>query len=210
MATSAHSVVYGIDKMYQHAHRGRGIGGWQVLDFKPGYAEIDKTTPCHCIMEEGILLAALAAVGVPSRIEQRQCFRQGAPSCLFVVTSVITDFIAGPASRCPPDCNFRSPRPLPRGAISYESDGHDARPDDGLPADAHAFAAASAPVLPREVVSRGARRDPSPIDLGFRLRARRQAGPRIAAPRVGAWRPRGHAGAWNHHPAPSRRTSPRR
>jgi hypothetical protein len=91
VARSARDIVYGIDGMYKHAHRGQGIGGWEVQLFAPGRAELDKTTPHHCAMEEGILLEALFAVGAPSRIEQRQCFREGASSCIFVITSVITD-----------------------------------------------------------------------------------------------------------------------
>jgi hypothetical protein len=90
-ATSARDIVYGIDGMYHHAHRGQGIGGWEVLRFEPGVAELDKTTPHHCAMEEGLLLEALFAVGVPARIEQRQCFREGGASCIFVITSVVTD-----------------------------------------------------------------------------------------------------------------------
>jgi hypothetical protein len=88
-ARSARDIVYGIDAMYHHAHRGQAIGGWHVLSFSPGRAELEKTTPCHCQMEEGILLQALFALGAPSRIEQRECFRKGAQSCIYSITSVI-------------------------------------------------------------------------------------------------------------------------
>jgi hypothetical protein len=41
--------------MYHHANRGTGIGGWKVLRFDAGYAELEKMTPHHCVMEQGIL-----------------------------------------------------------------------------------------------------------------------------------------------------------
>jgi hypothetical protein len=91
VANSARDIVYGIDGMYQHAHRGKGIGGWQVTSFEPGRAQLVKNTPHHCIMEEGILLQALFAVGAPSRIEQQQCFRRGASACIYEITSVVVD-----------------------------------------------------------------------------------------------------------------------
>jgi hypothetical protein len=90
-AHSARDIVYGIDGMYHHAHRGQKIGGWRVLSFEPGQATLEKTTPHHCAMEEGILLEALFALGVPSRIEQTACFRKGAASCVYSITSVVTD-----------------------------------------------------------------------------------------------------------------------
>lgn len=90
-AKSARDVVYGIDAMYRHANRGTAIGGWRVLAFEPGRAELEKTTPHLCTMEEGILLQALSALGVPANIEQPDCFRQGASFCRFVITSRISD-----------------------------------------------------------------------------------------------------------------------
>ena len=77
--------------MYHHANRGTGIGGWKVLRFDPGYAELEKTTPHHCVMEQGILSGALAAVKCPGIVSQKQCFRQGADSCLYVISSSFTD-----------------------------------------------------------------------------------------------------------------------
>jgi hypothetical protein len=77
--------------MYHHANRGSGIGGWKVLRFDPGYAELEKTTPHHCVMEQGILSGALAAVKCPGIVSQKQCFRQGADACLYVVSSSFTD-----------------------------------------------------------------------------------------------------------------------
>ena len=91
MARSAADVIYGIDGMYHHANRGSGIGGWKVMRFDPGYAELEKTTPHHCVMEQGILSAALAAVGCPGNVEQRQCFRQGADTCIYTISSSFTD-----------------------------------------------------------------------------------------------------------------------
>jgi hypothetical protein len=91
VARSAADVIYGIDGMYHHANRGSGIGGWKVVRFDPGYAELEKTTPHHCVMEQGILTGALAAVKCPGIVSQKQCFRQGADSCLYCVTSSFTD-----------------------------------------------------------------------------------------------------------------------
>ena len=91
VARSAADVIYGIDGMYHHANRGVGIGGWKVLRFDPGYAELEKTTPHHCVMEQGSLSGALAAVKCPGIVSQKQCFRQGADACLYVISSSFTD-----------------------------------------------------------------------------------------------------------------------
>jgi hypothetical protein len=91
VARSAADVIYGIDGMYHHANRGSSIGGWKVLRFDAGYAELEKTTPHHCVMEQGILSGALAAVKCPGIVSQKQCFRQGADFCLYVVSSSFTD-----------------------------------------------------------------------------------------------------------------------
>jgi hypothetical protein len=91
VARSAADVIYGIDGMYHHANRGSAIGGWKVLRFDPGYAELEKTTPHHCVMEQGILSGALAAVKCPGIVSQKQCFRQGADACLYVISSSFTD-----------------------------------------------------------------------------------------------------------------------
>lgn len=90
VAKSAHDIVYGIDGMYHHANRGGSIGGWKVTRFEPGLAELEKNTPHHCVMEQGILSAALSAVGCPSMVTQRECFRQGAEACVYVITSSLT------------------------------------------------------------------------------------------------------------------------
>ncbi len=90
-AHSAKDICHGIDGMYHHANRGEHIGGWKVLVFKPGYAELEKNTPHHCVMEEGILEEALRAMGVTCKIEQTACFRKGAETCRFVITSPMTD-----------------------------------------------------------------------------------------------------------------------
>lgn len=81
----------GFDGLYNRANRGEAIGGWKVLAFKPGCARLEKTTPHHCALEEGIVTAALACVGVPATVSQEQCFRRGADSCIFVMTSVVVD-----------------------------------------------------------------------------------------------------------------------
>ncbi|HZS42283.1 MAG TPA: 4-vinyl reductase [Polyangia bacterium] len=86
-AGSARDIVYGIDGMYHHANRGGAIGGWQVVSFGPNAAELEKTTPHHCWMEEGILSQALTAVGAPAVVSQKACFRDGADACRFVLTA---------------------------------------------------------------------------------------------------------------------------
>ncbi len=82
---SAKAVIHGIDAMYHHANRGDDIGGWKVLRFAPGYAELEKNTPHHCVMEEGILNAALTAAGVNAAISQSQCFRKGGDVCVYKI-----------------------------------------------------------------------------------------------------------------------------
>jgi hypothetical protein len=89
--SSARQVIHGIDEMYHYANRGKSIGGWQVLKFEPGYAELEKTTPHHCVMEQGILSAGLSAAKCPGIVTQSQCFRQGAESCIFTISSAFTD-----------------------------------------------------------------------------------------------------------------------
>lgn len=91
VAHSARDILYGLDDMYHHANRGRGIGGWKVLRFEAGFAELEKTTPHHCVMEQGLLSAALAAVNCPGLISQRDCFRLGADACIYTITSSLTD-----------------------------------------------------------------------------------------------------------------------
>jgi hypothetical protein len=91
VANSARDVIHGINDMYHFANRGEHIGGWKVLLFEPGRAELEKTTPHHCVMEQGILSAALAAVGCPGLISQRECFRRGADACVYTITSAFTD-----------------------------------------------------------------------------------------------------------------------
>jgi hypothetical protein len=101
VAHSARDILYAMDGLYRHVNRGTSIGGWRVLRFEAGYAELEKTTPHHCVMEQGILAAALTAVGCPGTVAQSECFRKGAPACIFTVTSSFADarwFGAMPAS----------------------------------------------------------------------------------------------------------------
>jgi hypothetical protein len=90
-AKSARDVIYGIDTMYHFANRGDRIGGWSVLSFEPGHAELEKTTPHHCVMEQGILSAALTTVGCTATVSQRACVRDGAEACVYTITSALTD-----------------------------------------------------------------------------------------------------------------------
>jgi hypothetical protein len=88
---SAKDLVYALDGLYHNANRGEGIGGWKVTKFDKGVVELEKNTPHHCVMEQGILAAAFDMVGAPSMIAQRECFRTGADLCVYTVTSAVTD-----------------------------------------------------------------------------------------------------------------------
>ena len=90
-ASSARDIIYGLDGLYRAANRGADIGGWAVLEFAPGRAVVEKTTPHHCVLEEGILEAALRTVNVTASIHQRACFRKGAEACEMVISSHIVD-----------------------------------------------------------------------------------------------------------------------
>jgi hypothetical protein len=89
---SARDAVYGIDTLYRRANRGRDIGGWRVLSFEPGVAKLEKTTPHHCVMEEGILEACFAALGIPIVLYQTRCLRKGDDLCEFHVRSHVSDW----------------------------------------------------------------------------------------------------------------------
>jgi hypothetical protein len=88
---SAKEILHAFDAIYKNANRGDAIGGWKVLSWAPGRCELEKTTPHHCVMEEGICHRALACLGVTAQVRQTQCFRQGADYCHYVITSPITD-----------------------------------------------------------------------------------------------------------------------
>jgi len=85
---TGYEIVAGFDSMYRHANRGEQIGGWKVLRFDSTSAELEKTTPHHCAMEEGIFTQALSAVGVSAVVTQPTCFRKGAAACRFEITPV--------------------------------------------------------------------------------------------------------------------------
>jgi hypothetical protein len=94
----AKELLYALDDLYHRANRGEGIGGWRVVRFADREAELEKTTPHHCALEEGILDAAMRAVGAPARIEQPSCVRDGAPACRFLLTAASHDGRWLPAS----------------------------------------------------------------------------------------------------------------
>jgi len=89
--SSARDIVYGVDAMYHRANRGEQIGGWEVLEFEPGRALLEKTTPHHCVVEEGIIEAGLRAMGVQATIRQLTCFRRGGEACRILISSHVTD-----------------------------------------------------------------------------------------------------------------------
>ncbi len=88
---SVRDLLYGFDDLYHRANRGHRIGGWQVVRFEPGLAELEKTTPHHCVVEEGIVEEALRTVGVKCEVTQPECFRQGAELCRYLIRSSIRD-----------------------------------------------------------------------------------------------------------------------
>lgn len=88
--SSAPEAIEGIDRMYRSANRGRAIGGWKITKLETGYAEVEKTTPHHCVVEQGILTAALADAGCSSVIAQEWCLRQGADSCVYTMASTVS------------------------------------------------------------------------------------------------------------------------
>lgn len=90
-ALTGAQVIGGFDGLYRRANRGELIGGWRILSFQPGRAVMEKTTPHHCALEEGIVTAAMAAVGIPATVGQQACLRRGSDACTFVVTSFVSD-----------------------------------------------------------------------------------------------------------------------
>lgn len=88
---NAHDVLYGLDQMYHHTNRGRGIGGWNVLSFEPGTAEVDNNTAHHCVMEQGMLTEALLSIGTACNVVQTRCFLDGADTCIYRITSAFVD-----------------------------------------------------------------------------------------------------------------------
>lgn len=88
---SVHALLHGFDGIYRSANRGVAIGGWVVDAFRPGYAELVKTTPHRCMMEEGILLEAFATLGTPAFVRQTECLHAGAEACRFVFRSTVLD-----------------------------------------------------------------------------------------------------------------------
>lgn len=91
VAKTARAMLYGMDGMYHHTNRGRGIGGWKVLKFEPGLCNIEKNTAHHCLMEQGILTEALLTVGCACNVSQTQCFNDGADTCIYEITSAFAD-----------------------------------------------------------------------------------------------------------------------
>lgn len=84
---SARDILHGLDELYRRANRGELIGGWTMMDFAPGRAVLECTAPHHCSMVEGLLCEALMAVGVPAVVAQTECFRRGAESCVYQISS---------------------------------------------------------------------------------------------------------------------------
>lgn len=90
-AKTARDILYGMDGIYHHSNRGRGIGGFQVVNFNGGVAELEKNTPLHCVVDQGLLTEALLATGCACNVVQTRCFREGADSCTYEITSAFVD-----------------------------------------------------------------------------------------------------------------------
>jgi hypothetical protein len=91
VSSSAADALYHFDEVYKRVNRGKHIGGWEVVIFRPGHAEMLKTTPHHCVMVEGLLSEALITLQIPTQVEQSACFRKGAGECRFVLRSAVSD-----------------------------------------------------------------------------------------------------------------------
>ncbi len=89
--SNARQLIEAFDSMYHQANKGTQIGGYKVLSFEPGRAVLEKATPHHCLMEEGIVEESLRAINVPAKVSQTKCFRKGDEVCHFVVETSITD-----------------------------------------------------------------------------------------------------------------------
>jgi hypothetical protein len=89
VASSGRDIVYGFNGLYHYANRGEGIGGWKVLRFEDGLAVMEKNTPHHCAMEEGIMVAAFGALNIPTSIKQERCLRRGDGVCQFKLDSTV-------------------------------------------------------------------------------------------------------------------------
>jgi hypothetical protein len=88
---SVEQILTGFDALYRRANRGEDIGSWSVLSLEPGFATLENTGPHHCALAEGIVHAALGAVFVRGTVTQLQCVRHGDDSCVFEVSSSVTD-----------------------------------------------------------------------------------------------------------------------
>jgi len=90
-AKTAKDLIYGLDDMYRHANRGRGIGGFQVLKFGAGIAEVEKTTGQHCLLDQGLITEGLLAVGCACNVSQTRCVLENDDTCVFEITSAFAD-----------------------------------------------------------------------------------------------------------------------
>lgn len=88
---SAHALLSALNALYHNANRGEAIGGWELISFEPGAAQMKKTTPHHCAMEHGIIVAAMDMVGVSSNVNQTTCFRRGDGFCTYAISSAVKD-----------------------------------------------------------------------------------------------------------------------
>jgi hypothetical protein len=84
---SVGDVVFGLNGIYHRAHRGKDIGGWEVLRFDEGRALLRKTTPTPCALEEGLLCEALHSVGAEALVVQPTCVQHGGRYCDFEISS---------------------------------------------------------------------------------------------------------------------------
>lgn len=75
-----------LDAMYRTHNRGANLGGWTVRSFTETRAELVKTTPHNCLMEEGILIEACATFDIAVVVAQPECVRNGDDHCLYIVT----------------------------------------------------------------------------------------------------------------------------
>ena len=88
---SAHALLSAFDALYHNANRGDRIGGWELVSFDNSAAQMKKTTPHHCAMEQGLIVASMEMLGINSNVTQTTCFRRGDGFCTYVISSTVHD-----------------------------------------------------------------------------------------------------------------------
>lgn len=86
---TARALFDDLDAIYRRTNRGTAIGGWKLLGSTDTEARLEYTAPYVCVAQEGFLVEAAAALGVPVIVSQQACVRQGADACVFSVAHTL-------------------------------------------------------------------------------------------------------------------------